>query len=168
MKLVIILAVVVVVFYYFKKLGSSKHKSLKAVKGAMRQLSPAVCPYCNCALTDRPRRNKKCPVCQSKIMLREGKLLTKEQAQEYDEKKHQRIARYIATSQMESLRRYQKSGVVKYAEILAASENSCEACRCLNGKRLSVESELRNPTLPVKNCTSVYGHCRCCYLPVVD
>jgi hypothetical protein len=66
----------------------------------------------------------------------------------------------------EELFRYQESSVDK-VEILATKGESCSACLALNGKTYSIQQALKENPLPVKSCTSGYGYCRCCYLPVV-
>ncbi len=128
----------------------------------------SACPYCKYVFEQKPRRNRKCPSCQKRIVLRRGKLLTEVQATDYDRKKYAKIGRQITASQKQSLIEYKKSGVVKYVEILSAGESSCDACLALDNKKLLVEDELRNPTLPVKNCTGGYGYCRCTYIPVIE
>jgi len=98
-------------------------------------------------------------------MLRKGNLLTESQAEDYDRKECERIGKQLALSQRQSLINYKELGVVKYVEISSARDGaSCQACNQINGKRFLLKDELRNPTLPVKNCTSSF--CRCCYLPV--
>ena len=42
---------------------------------------PAPCPYCGFTLEPRPRRKKKCPHCGEPIFVRQGNLLTQEQAE---------------------------------------------------------------------------------------
>lgn len=127
------------------------------------------CPYCKYEFNEKPKRNKKCPSCQKKIMLRNAKLLTEYQAIKYDEREHATINEAIASLNRKALVNYKKNGI-KYVEILTGRENTCKACLALDGKRLLVEDELRNPTLPVKNCNGGYwkGHCRCCYVAVID
>jgi len=78
------------------------------------------------------------------------------------------IKKTIEASQLNSLKEYKNSGVIKYVEVLPGEENTCSACRKLKGKKLLLDDELRNSTLPVKNCTGGYGYCRCCYIPVIE
>ena len=176
MKLVIIVIIALIVYCYTvgkralekerAKQRKAENEKVRQRKIKQRQLSTPICPYCNVVLEDRPKRNKRCTNCKSKIMLREGKLLTEEQAERYDEKKYAAIAKTITAMNMKSLRRYQKSGVVKYVEILASSD-LCEDCMKLNGKKILLKDEIKDSTIPVKNCTGGYGYCRCTYAPVV-
>jgi hypothetical protein len=62
---------------------------------------------------------------------------------------------------------YKKSGVVNRVEILTAGEDSCSACRALEGKIYTISQALKENPLPVANCTGRYGYCRCVYAPVV-
>lgn len=41
----------------------------------------AVCPYCNFEFEERPSRKKKCPNCGNFIFVRQGRLLTQEEAE---------------------------------------------------------------------------------------
>ena len=67
--------------------------------------------------------------------------------------------------QMDELRRLEMSGVVKRIEILA-DEESCLACKKLNGKTFSFEEAAKENPIPAKDCNHEYG-CRCAYLPKV-
>ncbi len=68
--------------------------------------------------------------------------------------------------QSEELKRFTDSGVIKNVEILA-TDDSCESCKNLNHKILSIkEAQLKKP-IPVEECTHKYG-CRCTYLPVLE
>lgn len=168
MRYILLIIVGLIILSYFRKKKKVKNK-VQAVKTYhSKPAKPAFCPYCKFKFEERPKRNRKCPSCQKKLVLRNGKLLTEAQAVDYDTKKYAKIGQQIAASQKKSLIEYKKSGVVKYVEISSAGENSCQACKRLNGKRFRLKDELLNPTLPVKNCTGGYGYCRCCYIPVVD
>ena len=129
---------------------------------------PSICPYCNKVLDKKLSRSKKCPNCQQQIMVRDKIIMTETQAVEYDKAVMQKQEKVSKALHHKQLIDYKKSGVIKHVEILAAGQNSCPACKALDRKRFLLKNELRNPTLPVKNCTSDYGHCRCCYAPVVD
>jgi len=99
-------------------------------------------------------------------MLRKGNLLTESQAEDYDRKECERIVKQHDFHRRRSLISFKELGVTKYVEISSACDGaSCQACNQLNGKRFLLKDELRNPKLPVKNCTSSF--CRCCYLPVI-
>jgi hypothetical protein len=127
----------------------------------------AKCPNCQFVFEKRPQRNRKCPNRHSKIILRNGNLLTEEQADDYDREKDKEISRQLDLLRRRSLIEQKTLGGSKYVEISSACDGaSCQACKELNGKRVLLEDELRNPTLPVENCASYF--CRCCYLPVVD
>ena len=143
-------------------------KRLPKTEQAACLIGPAICPYCSALLEKRPKRSRKCPTCQCKIILREGRLLTEKQAAEYDKRVFENMKSTIARNRMSTLRSYAESRVVKYVEIISAGQNSCSVCRGLDGKRFLLKNELSNPTLPVKKCISNYGYCRCCYVPVVD
>lgn len=168
MKYILLIVVGLIILSYFRKKKKVK-KKVQAVKThRSKPAGPAFCPYCKFKFEERPKRNKKCPKCQSKIIVREGKLLTEEQASAFDERELAKHRKSIEVQNMRTLKDYEKSGVIKYVEICGGQQNSCQACKRLNGKRLRLKNELQKPTLPVKNCTSVYGYCRCCYTPVVD
>jgi len=70
--------------------------------------------------------------------------------------------------QRSQLRSYQASGVVKKVEILTAGDSSCEKCKSLHGKILTISEAFRTMPIPVANCKNAYGYCRCVYLPVID
>jgi len=57
------------------------------------------------------------------------------------------------------LRSYQESGVKK-VEILAAPD-SCDKCKALESKQMSIEQALKSLPIPVKDCAN--GFCRCLY-----
>lgn len=68
--------------------------------------------------------------------------------------------------QSDDLKRFIDSDVIKNVEILA-TDDSCDVCKKLNHKVLSVrEAQLKRP-IPAEECTHKYG-CRCVYLPVVE
>jgi predicted Zn-ribbon and HTH transcriptional regulator len=135
-------------------------------KKERRPVLGANCPYCNFAFVKRPQRNRKCPNCQSKIILRDGNLLSEDQAEDYDRKKCELIGKQLDHLRRRNLTEQKELGG-KYVEISSACDGaSCQSCNQLNGKRFLLEDELRNPTLPVKDCTSEF--CRCCYLPVIQ
>ena len=168
MKYVLFIIVGLILFIYFQKWKKARErKPVQKTQIRERQIGHAICPYCKSPLEDRPKRSKKCPKCQSKIMVKAGRLLTEEQAAAYDAKELAKQRKSIEANNMSTLRNYKKSGAVKYVEIVGGGQNSCPACKRVNGKRFRLKDELRNPTLPVKNCTSDYGYCRCCYAPVV-
>jgi len=52
-------------------------------------------------------------------------------------------------------------------EIITCKENSCEACRSLDGRVFLVKETRERRILPVKGCTHKYG-CRCCYAPYIE
>ncbi len=58
---------------------------------------------------------------------------------------------------------YRQSSVIKQVEILA-TEDSCEACKKMSGKRYKLD---RVPELPCEHCTHEMG-CRCNLLPIVE
>jgi predicted RNA-binding Zn-ribbon protein involved in translation (DUF1610 family) len=168
MKYILFIIVGLLILLYFQK-QKKVRKRLQVVKSHRTKLAePAYCPYCNKQLEKRPVRNTKCPMCGAKIILRKGQLLTEEQAAAYDTKELVEQRKSIEANHMATLIGYKKSGVVEYVEICGGGQNSCPACQSLSGKRFLLKDALRNPPLPVKNCTSVYGFCRCCYVAVVE
>ncbi|MAG84630.1 hypothetical protein CMK10_10775 [Candidatus Poribacteria bacterium] len=168
MKYILFLIIGYIVFMCIKKpKKTSKRNKAKKPLTKKKPKGPPICPYCKEILENRPKRNKKCPSCQHKIIIRRGKLLTESQAEEYDKKELERTRKAIERQNMKTLISYQKSGIIKYVEILAAGQNSCSVCKKLDRKKILLKNELRKPTLPVKNCTGCYGFCRCCYSPVV-
>ncbi len=66
------------------------------------------------------------------------------------------------------LRDYHSSGVVKKVQVYSAGNSSCDKCKELRGKILTVEQALETMPIPVDNCANSYGYCRCVYLPIVD
>ncbi len=66
---------------------------------------------------------------------------------------------------IQDLKRYQSSGVVKMVEFLSAPD-SCDKCKSLHGKRISIKDALRVKALPIEDCDR--GYCRCVFIPVVD
>lgn len=134
---------------------------------ASKPSNPAQCPYCKFIFDKKPKRNRKCPNCQSKIILRNHQLLTEQEANQYDKMKNKQIAKQLDRHRRRSLIEQQKLSCSKYTEISAAG-GCCPACGKLDGKKVLIRNELKSPTLPVKNCTSEYGFCRCSYLPVID
>ena len=162
----IITGLLILLYFWKQKKGKKRSQAVKAYH--RKPVSPAFCPYCKFEFEERPTRNRKCPKCQSQIILRRGRILTKEQASTHDVRELAKHRKSIEVQNIKTLRSYKEAGVVKYVEISGAGQNSCQACNRLDGKRFHLENELHNPTLPVKNCTGVYGFCRCCYIPVVD
>ncbi len=67
-----------------------------------------------------------------------------------------------------SLRSYQSEGIVHKVQILAAGDSSCDKCKALNGKVITIEQALESMPLPVRNCDNAYKYCRCVYLPVIE
>ncbi len=68
----------------------------------MEAQSSSLCPYCNAPLNPRPTRKKNCPHCGNSILVRQGQLLTEEQAEqerlkERDERWIQRLLIYGVT-----------------------------------------------------------------------
>lgn len=66
---------------------------------------------------------------------------------------------------------YQISGVVTKVEILACG-NSCEQCKSINGRVLTIKQALQEMPLPHPNCTSTIvsekpGFCRCIYTAII-
>lgn len=47
--------------------------------------------------------------------------------------------------------------------VITCGEQSCPACRELNGKWFTVDAALEQMPIPVINCTNEGGWCRCCY-----
>lgn len=167
MKYILFIIVGLVILLYFQKRKKIR-KGLQTVKShRTKPAGPAYCPYCKKQLEKQPVHNRKCPMCGAKIILRKGQLLTEEQAAACDRKELAKQRKAIEANHMATLIRYKKSGVVECVEICGGGQNSCPACEALSGKRFLLKDALRNPPLPVKNCTSVYGFCRCCYAPVV-
>lgn len=92
--------------------------------------------------------------------------------------------RVAQESRRAALRSYEQSDVVSGVAILTCKEESCESCRALEGKRLTVKQALEEMPIPVANCTtdigefgrkgiggernSDQGWCRCDYIAVVD
>lgn len=166
MEYIVPIVAVLIIMLLFRGRGKSKTSPKPTKYRSTKSNLPANCPYCNFAFERRPQRNRKCPNCQSKIMLRKGKLLTDSQAEDYDKKKTEQIGKQLDRLRRRNLINYKELGVLRYVEISSACDGaSCQACNQLNGKRFLLKDELRNPTLPVKNCTSSF--CRCCYLPVI-
>jgi hypothetical protein len=66
-----------------------------------------------------------------------------------------------------SLLNYASQGVTK-VEVLACGEDSCPACRKVEGKKFSVEKAAKAPPIPVQECetwkTAHGGWCRCTYV----
>lgn len=163
---ILIIVFCLIAFICLRKQGAYTGTHPKKTTVRTIPVGPALCPYCQKSFEERPKRNRKCPACGSKIILRRGVLLTESQAEDHDKKRSAQIGASIAASKKASLERYRKDGV-KCVQILATGQTSCKACRALRGKKFLVKDELRNPTLPVKDCTGYYGHCRCAYIPVV-
>jgi thiol-disulfide isomerase/thioredoxin len=67
----------------------------------------------------------------------------------------------------ETLLNYKSSSVVKKVEILGGQANSCEHCKSLKGKIISISKALKEKPLSREKCTNPKG-CRCCYVPVID
>ena len=167
MEYIVLIVTVLIIMLLFRGRGKSETSPKPTKYRSTKSNLPANCPYCDFAFERRPQRNRKCPNCQSKIMLRKGKLLTESQAEDYDRKKTEQIGKQLDRLRRRNLINYKELGVLKYVEISSAGDGACcPACNQLNGKRCLLEDELRNPTLPVKNCTGDF--CRCSYLPVVD
>jgi hypothetical protein len=132
-----------------------------------KPVRPAKCPYCEFTFEKRPQRNRKCPQCGSRIMLRKGRLLIETQAEVFDKKRLEQIAANLNRLRRRNLIEEGRLGVCRYVELSCADDGiTCDACRGLHGKRVLIRDELRNPTLPVKNCTSDF--CRCCYRPALE
>lgn len=72
----------------------------------------------------------------------------------------------------ENLQEYERSGVVKNVEVLAAG-NSCPSCAALNGRVFTIEEALQTMPILCRECTyklrddSARGWCRCVWLPNV-
>ena len=161
----IILAFLLAVYFY--KYRAACKSSVYTAKQPMKTEIPSICPYCNKVLEKKFSRGKKCPNCQQQIVVRNKVIMTETQASEYDKAVRQNQHKVSVILHRRQLIDYKKTGVTKYVEILAAGQKSCPACRALDKKLFHLKNELRNPTLPVKDCTSDYGYCRCCYAPVV-
>lgn len=78
------------------------------------------------------------------------------------------VIKQLEESHSKTLKGYKESGVIKYVEILPAG-NSCKICKNWKGKRIPLESAIKEQLLPLESCQNkIYGYCRCCYIPVVD
>ena len=69
--------------------------------------------------------------------------------------------------QKERLKEFSRSEVCTGVEVISAGDNSCEACKKLNGKIFLIKEAYSRRPLPVKNCSQECG-CRCVYGPVCD
>lgn len=64
---------------------------------------------------------------------------------------------------------WKESGFVKYVEIVPANvPDTCSRCRKWANKKIPLDVAIKENILPIKNCTSMRGYCRCVYVPVVD
>jgi hypothetical protein len=68
---------------------------------------------------------------------------------------------------LKQLHDYQNMGVKK-VQIYGAGNTSCQKCRALNGKILTIPEALETMPIPVSNCDNDYGYCRCIYLPTIQ
>lgn len=66
-------------------------------------------------------------------------------------------------SHLTNMDNYKQSGVVKYVEILA-TQDSCDACKKISGKRYKLSDVIE---LPYEHCTHEMG-CRCVIIPIVN
>jgi hypothetical protein len=69
---------------------------------------------------------------------------------------------YFYASHQANIDNYKQSGVVKQVEILA-TQNSCDACKKISGKRFKLNNVIE---LPYEHCTHEMG-CRCTVVPIV-
>ena len=125
------------------------------------------CPYCKFQFEKPAKRKRKCPSCKNQFFVLKGKFV-KYQTWE-NHLKRERIKDFIAKlkfhqNELESL---SKSGVTK-VQILAASD-SCEECKKLAGKSISIHDAFNSELLPCRTCTTdfiegAHGDCRCCYI----
>lgn len=76
-------------------------------------------------------------------------------------------------SQMLLRENYKDTDIVKEVEVLA-TDDSCEACKSLNGKKFLISEAVEKKILPCRECSYgidgdkiKFGWCRCCYLPVI-
>ena len=66
------------------------------------------------------------------------------------------------------LMEYQSIGC-KEARIWTAGDRSvCRKCRRLQAKIFTVEEALNTMPIPIRNCPSRFGYCRCDYLPIAN
>lgn len=75
-------------------------------------------------------------------------------------------------SMIMTLKHYQKEKIVDKVEILGSGV-SCEACKPLNGKILTIAEALASMPIPCPNCSNEAtstgrGWCRCIYAAVID
>ncbi len=69
-------------------------------------------------------------------------------------------------SLMAELLGYQEIGCNE-TKIWTAQDNlNCRLCRKMHGQKLTINDALANMPIPVKNCPSRMGYCRCDYLPI--
>lgn len=70
-----------------------------------------------------------------------------------------------------SLEHYRIAGITHVEISTAGSNNACESCLQLSGRRFSVAEALNTMPLPCADCTQIVGtqagFCRCSYLAVI-
>ena len=80
----------------------------------------------------------------------------------------------LQQSRRMELAHYKQLGFVEKVQIWTGRDASCEACRTLHGRVLTLEDALEQMPVPCKDCTFDFrgtgqpGWCRCSYLTVVD
>jgi hypothetical protein len=104
------------------------------------------CPHCRQTIDPPPKRSRKCPHCRKPIELRQGRLLTPEDAEILDDKaaaaEAKKRFREARQSIARDIRESKKAGgvVVGFKPVVTAAE--CNVCRAVKDK-----------VFPIKTCT---------------
>ena len=135
------------------------------------------CPYCRQPIDPPPKRSRKCPHCRAPIVVRRGNLFTEAGAEKFDEaaeadraKKHAKIRaeRYkeFRGYSRRNLKQAKESGVVIAFEFLV-SDNDCDVCQKVKGKRIPISGCTLDMLPPFKDCENEDG-CRATWVDVLD
>jgi hypothetical protein len=80
---------------------------------------------------------------------------------------------FLQESAKMTLMMFGRRGRRRRVQISTAREKSCDACRRLEGQRITIERALKTMPIPNRNCAfhlsnEQWSFCRCSYVPVVD
>lgn len=124
-----------------------------------------ICPYCRGVHSKPIRRGRDCEFCGKPIRVYRGKTCTLEKYEQFQNIELEKMKKERARNQLENLRDYKQSKIIRRVQILAARDNrTCPNCAQLNGKILSLEEA--HTHLPALFCSSEY--CRCTFVPVIE
>jgi len=135
------------------------------------------CPQCSQLIDPPPKRSRNCPHCRKPIVVRRGRLLTPEAAEDFDsqleesrEKRRSKVRqerfREGRTNAIREIREAKKYGFVSGFKPLV-SEGDCDICQKVRDRFFPKDTCTPEMLPPYKNCELEDG-CRATFISVLN